>query len=179
MTSRLWRARTRHLRGDGATAGRYTIVPMPRRTDAEMNDLIRQNLIRFREELGITQTAAAEEAGVPLDNLRRYEKGKNRVDAVTLSRLAETYGRTVDDFHSEAPGPPDLSRRPVYYLRVAQGQRVTPETHLQLLAIIDKANESERALQGPAPVAKAADGARHRRSPSSGGLREKSARKRK
>ena len=64
-------------------------------------DLIRRNLIRFREELELSQPKVADRAGIAVDNLRRYEQGTRNIDAVTLHHLAAALGHEIGHFYME------------------------------------------------------------------------------
>lgn len=58
------------------------------------------NLKRIRLATGITQATLAESAGVSLRTLQDYEQGRkpiNQAAAVTVYRLAQALGVTVED----------------------------------------------------------------------------------
>lgn len=58
------------------------------------------SLSRLRCAKGITQAALAEKAGVGLRTLQDYEQGKrqlNQAAAITVYRIAEVLGATVED----------------------------------------------------------------------------------
>lgn len=106
--------------------------------------LIAKNLKRFRDEVGITQQDASDAAMVPIDNLRRYEQGSTTPDAITLSKLAVVYGRTVDDFFQEHPAPARLEERPGFMLRTMPGMELDQKLLKRLQDEVEKANREQR-----------------------------------
>lgn len=97
-------------------------------------DLVRANLVRFRDEVELSQQEASDLSGVPVGNLTRYETGKSFPDPIVLRRLAEAYGRPLDDFFLEDPPPVDKDDLPVFYLRRRSVDVPLPreiEEHLQ------------------------------------------------
>jgi len=111
-----------------------------------LDEIVRMNLKRFRDEASLSQAEAAELTGVPIDNLRRYENGiTGTVPGTVLRQLAPAYGHAVDDFFEATPPPARLEERPVFFLRTRPGIEVDVETHRKLQAIIDKANQDVRS----------------------------------
>src|SRR5512139_2294896 len=109
------------------------------------DEIVRINLKKFREEASLSQAEAAELAGVPIDNLRRYENGiTSNVPGVVLYQLAKAYGHAVDDFHQLNPPPAKLEDRPVFFLRMRPGVDIDPDTISRLQDVIEKANKDLR-----------------------------------
>lgn len=110
-----------------------------------LDEIVRGNLKKFREEAQISQAESAELSGIPIDNLRRYENGvTGTVPGTVLKQLAKVYGHSVDDFFDRSPPPARLEDRPVFFLRTRPGVEVDAETHQRLQDIIDKANREVR-----------------------------------
>ena len=108
-----------------------------------LDEIVRVNLKRFREEVDLSQSEAAELSGVPIDNLRRYESGVTaNVPGVVLYQLANVYGHTVDDFHQVDPPRAKREDLPMFFLRVRPGVQVDHETRSRLQKVIDDANEA-------------------------------------
>lgn len=123
---------------------------MPKRPDAA-EDILRQNLKRFREECGLSQTEAADEIGILVESLRRYEQGRRRVDAMLLPKLAECYGRELAHFYLADPPPANPTARPVYFLRMRRGAPVPDQAiHDEIVRLIQAANRRARDAATPA-----------------------------
>ena len=60
-------------------------------------------LVQARKEAGLSQARAAEQAGIEIASLRRYEHGKSRPTTTTLRRLAIAYGKPESWAEPEAP----------------------------------------------------------------------------
>lgn len=122
-------------------------VDMPKPPDPK-DEIFRRNLKRFREEAEISQSAAAELAGIPVYNLTRYESGATAsVPVAVLRELAKAYGHTMDDFFEADPPPARLAERPVWFLRTLPGVDVDHEYRewdKRIRDIIDKANRDVR-----------------------------------
>ena len=111
-----------------------------------MEEIVRANLVKFREEAGLSQSEAAELSGVVIDNLRRYESGATRnVAGTALAALAKVYGHSVDDFFSDDPPPARLDEAPTIFLRIRPGSDVPSDKLRQLQEQIDKVNREIRA----------------------------------
>jgi len=61
------------------------------------------NIRRLRTAAGLTQTEAAEAAGVRQPAWSDFERGKRVPGVFILHRMAESLGATVDDLLSESP----------------------------------------------------------------------------
>ena len=63
------------------------------------------NIRKFRESYGLTQSQVAEKIGVSLDTVSRYETGKREPRASDLMRMAQLFGCSIDDLvKSESTG---------------------------------------------------------------------------
>jgi transcriptional regulator with XRE-family HTH domain len=110
-----------------------------------VDEVIRKNLVRFREEAEMSQADAAETAGIALDNLRRYENGTTAtVPYTVIAALAKAYGHAMEDFSNGDPPPAKLEERPVFFLRTRPGAVVDADTFRELQAIVEKANKDAR-----------------------------------
>ena len=86
--------------------------------DAEILEEIGARLEALRKARGLTQTEAAERAGLGRNTLYRAEQGNNPT-LQTLVRLLRTYGR-LSALESFVPGP-EIS--PMARLRARKGDR--------------------------------------------------------
>jgi len=110
-----------------------------------MDEIVRRNLTRFREECDLTQTDAAELSGVAVDNLRRYESGKTtNVPGTVLAALAKVYGHAVDDFFMETPPAARLDEAPTVFLRTRPGVDVPADKLRLLQEHVDRINREIR-----------------------------------
>lgn len=70
-----------------------------------VNDLklvVASNLIKLRQEAGMTQSELGEKLNYSDKTVSKWERGESIPDAFVLLRLAEIYGTTVDALLSEA-----------------------------------------------------------------------------
>lgn len=104
------------------------------------NEIVRQNLKRFREEAKMTTDAAAQASGISVDNIRRYEGGGSGVPANVLKALGEVYGHAMEDFFAVSPPKANLGARPHFFLRTLPGVDVDEKQHRRLQEIIDEVN---------------------------------------
>lgn len=110
-----------------------------------LDEIVRMNLKKFREEAGYSQTTAAEMSGVNLDNLRRYESGDTAtVPGAVLHRLAPVYGHAVDHFFSDEPPPAKLEEAPAIFLRTRPGVEIDTGAMRKLQKIVDDVNKDVR-----------------------------------
>ena len=114
------------------------------KTRDPQEEVIRRNLARFRDEAELSQAQAADLSGVPLDNLRRYEKGDSGVPATVLKLLADVYGHRVDDFYAVEPPKGDRAEVPVYFLRTFPGADIDEEVYRDVAKAIEDANARQR-----------------------------------
>ena len=107
-------------------------------------EILRSNLIRFREDLGLSQAQVSSASGIPLDNLRRYEHGTVGIRADVLLQLSEFFGVPMEAFYD--PHWPKISRDdvPRYFLRTMPGVEIDQATYDKISKIIKQANEDVR-----------------------------------
>jgi transcriptional regulator with XRE-family HTH domain len=109
------------------------------------DELVRRNMVRFREEADLSQAQVGDLTGIPVDAIRRYEGGTTAtVPGTVLSELAKLYGRSMDDFFATNPpkGKPDEA--PVLFLRSRPGAEIDQELYEKIKAMIDDANSKMR-----------------------------------
>ena len=71
------------------------------KTDTEIRDIIRANLIRLRQQSGKTQSDIAKYCGKSENAVGSWEQGYSLPDIVTLAKLARLYGVTIDQMYEE------------------------------------------------------------------------------
>lgn len=111
-------------------------------------------MIRFRKELGLGQPAAALDADIPVDSLRRYENGTRGVDALVLGRLAEAYGRSVNDFYMDDPPPGRPENRPAFFVRLREGVEMDQALYEELVAFVEDIHRRHRETRVRKPKKK-------------------------
>lgn len=117
-----------------------TMRHMAPREDPQ-DELIRANLRRFREEVGLSQPDAAARIGIALDYLAKIERGARKVPkASLLKRFAEAYGHTLDHFLQKSPPPSDPILIPVIVYKVTLS-----DDDAELLA--DKLSAAQRKME--------------------------------
>jgi transcriptional regulator with XRE-family HTH domain len=110
-----------------------------------MDETIRRNIVKFREETKLSQAQVADLSGVPMGNLSRYERGENAVPASVIPLLAQVFGRDPGDFYRRDPGPPpDDAELDVYFLRVRPGRDEDAAVAAEIRAAIARGNEKLR-----------------------------------
>lgn len=120
------------------------LICMAKPLDPEA-EIVRANLIKFREEAKLSQADAANLSGVALDNLRRYESGAvTAIPSKVLRDLAQVYGHAMDDFYLESPPRANLLEAPHYFLQSRPGTIVDPEVDAEIRAAVKRANEKVR-----------------------------------
>lgn len=68
-------------------------------------DIYVGNRVRFRRMLlGMSQERLAEQLGLTLQQIQKYEKGINRIGASRLYDLSQILGVPIQFFYEEAPG---------------------------------------------------------------------------
>lgn len=83
--------------------------------DEKVNKALAANIRRRRREAGMSQVKMAEEIGMSVAQVAKYESGKNRVTAARLLRIAETLRVPLSSFFEgedmdAALTPPESSR---------------------------------------------------------------------
>lgn len=71
------------------------------KTDTEIRDIIRANIIRLRQQSGKTQSDIAKYCGKSENAVGSWEQGYSLPDIVTLAKLAHLYGVTIDQMYEE------------------------------------------------------------------------------
>lgn len=121
-------------------------VTMSKAADPQQEILL-ANLKRFREEAGYNQQEAATAADIPIDSLRKYEKGENEPSVFQLERLAKAYGHALQDFFMEQPPPAKLDERPAFLFRTMPGVEVDAELVAEARKFIDDLNKKQREIR--------------------------------
>ena len=70
-----------------------------------MQLVVASNLIKLRQQAGMTQAELGEKLNYSDKTVSKWERGESLPDAYVLMRLAEMYGLTVDDLLHEGGGP--------------------------------------------------------------------------
>ena len=63
----------------------------------ELKLVVASNLIKLRQQAGMTQAELGEKLNYSDKTVSKWERGESIPDAYVLTRLAEIYGQTVDD----------------------------------------------------------------------------------
>ena len=71
------------------------------KTDKEMRDIVRKNLIKCRTERELTQTDVGKIVGKSKTAIASWEQGLSMPDVITLYKLANYYGVTLDFMYGE------------------------------------------------------------------------------
>jgi transcriptional regulator with XRE-family HTH domain len=109
------------------------------------DEIVRRNLVKFREDADLSQAQAGDLSGVPVDAIRRYETGTTAtVPGTVLSELAKLYGHSVDDFFMTNPPKPKLDETPVLFLRSRPGADIDMDVFKKIQKMIDDANAEMR-----------------------------------
>lgn len=66
-------------------------------TDEEIKQTIAQNIAQYRKKLGLTQFELSEKINYSDKSISKWERGEGIPDAMTLIRLSEVFGVTVND----------------------------------------------------------------------------------
>ena len=72
---------------------------------AAFYETIRQNIIKYRKEQGLTAAALAEKAGLGHDYLRQVESAKDRhhISLISLYKISQALGVGLDKLVTERP----------------------------------------------------------------------------
>ena len=79
------------------------MVHVPKLTQRALQRLLGRNVLRLREEQGLSQEELAEASGLSVRNLQRLEVGEVNANLVTIVSLANALG--VDPVVLLAPAP--------------------------------------------------------------------------
>jgi transcriptional regulator with XRE-family HTH domain len=113
-------------------------------------DLIRKNLIKFREESGLSRAQLAELSGVPEKNIVRYEHGDTGIPAAVLLAIAHVFGRQAGDFYlANPPPPPKPDELPALFFRARPGVAIPDDILEEVREAIDRANQKLRTKKLP------------------------------
>lgn len=73
------------------------------------NPTVSRNLARFRERLGLTQTALADYLGIRREEVSYYENGRRAVPSAVLSKAAALFCIHEYDFYEEEEAAQDVN----------------------------------------------------------------------
>jgi len=104
-----------------------------------LDAIIRVNVKRFREGVGLTQQQLADRAGLSVDAVRKWEGKRGTPDRESLTKMAYALGRKMDDFNLEDPPPPSDMPIPVFFLRVAE--EAPEDLRREAEVIVDQLNK--------------------------------------
>lgn len=94
----------------------------------EIDRQIGERLRRKRLERGLTQSDIARALGVSFQQVQKFEKGKNRINASQLRRVAERLGAAIAEFYGDGAAQPGFGETPQPALRApAADPAVTAE----------------------------------------------------
>lgn len=71
------------------------------KTDKEMRDIVRKNLIKCRTERELTQTDVGKIVGKSKTAIASWEQGLSMPDVITLYKLVNYYGVTLEFMYGE------------------------------------------------------------------------------
>lgn len=109
------------------------------------DEIVRTNLVAFREEADLSQAELGDLSGVPVDAIRRYEGGVTAtIPGTALSEFARVFGRSIDDFFMTHPPKAKPQEAPVLFLRARPGVEVDIDLYKKLQEMVDDANAKMR-----------------------------------
>ena len=109
------------------------------------DELVRRNMIKFREDAGLSQAQAGDLSGIAVDAIRRYETGITAtVPGTALSELARLYGHAMDDFFATHPPKAKLDEAPAIFLRTRPGAEIDHDTFRKIQELVEDANAKMR-----------------------------------
>ena len=103
--------------------------------------LILDRVNKFAESVSVTKTQFAERVGLPEPKWNKISNGKQKLDFITLAKIAEAYGKTIMDV-IDYPNEyiiKDTSKRPQFD-RVSVTFEVSPENREILTNLITQKN---------------------------------------
>lgn len=120
--------------------------------DDDLGEIIQANVRRFRKELGWSQQRLADEAGVSVDGVRKWEGRRGVPDRESVTKMAAALGRRMDDFNMREPPAPEARRVSPFVLKVAED--APADLRRQAEAYIERLNldVAQRGVQYPAGV---------------------------
>lgn len=75
-----------------------TVPSRQTRSADDIDALVGQRLLAFRERAGLTRADVAKAVGVTFQQVEKYEKGTSRVAASRLYRFADFFGCSIEAF---------------------------------------------------------------------------------
>ena len=122
----------------------YTDAVMPRKStpkpsQASESETPGERLARLRKERGWTQVELAERLGITQTLLSDYERGKLRLNADMIVRLANALETTTDELLQPKGSRPPLRRKPSLRVqrRLEKIEKLPPHQQNYLLKTID------------------------------------------
>lgn len=116
-----------------------------------IEERLRVNLLRFIAESGYSDVQVADLSGITQASLSRYKRGENSIPSDALKRLAELFGRSIEDFYQrEPPKPPpreEAASRFPFFLRSRPEIQITEEDIDDWNEFLEKARK-RRAKKG-------------------------------
>ena len=114
--------------------------------EVDEGEVVRTNLVRFREERGLSIAEASDLSGVAEANLGRYERGETKaIPFAAIVALAKIYGHSVDDFTKSEPPPAQLDDVPIYVVHAARSDaRFSEDDFEKLRRLAAEANRTAR-----------------------------------
>jgi transcriptional regulator with XRE-family HTH domain len=117
----------------------YTEAVMPRKTHPVPEETPGERLARLRKERGWTQVELAERVAITQTLLSDYERGKLRLNADMIVRLANALETTTDSLLRPAAAQPPLRHKPSLRVqrRMEKIEKLPPHQQNYLLKTID------------------------------------------
>jgi transcriptional regulator with XRE-family HTH domain len=121
---------------------------------AEGEEVLRRNLVRFREQAGYPDLhEGARATGISFEMLRAYEVGEREISGSHLLELARVYERNPSEFELANP-PPGKKPAPAIYFRVVgdmdEMSRENRDRVVELQKELAELNEDERRRRSDA-----------------------------
>ena len=70
-------------------------------TKAEIKEIVRKNLVKFRKEKGVTQSDVGAYLGIGKTGVASWEQGRTSPDIETVYLLSKYYRKSIDSFYEE------------------------------------------------------------------------------
>jgi len=121
--------------------------------DEDKISVLKDQLVKARESLGLEHREVADKLGIDEENLINWEKGKSEPPLEVLWNLAELYERSTDYFLFQAPALPE---RLSFRLERRKAMQDLPEEVRRVIVRFDELcraeAEIEQALQKPRKI---------------------------
>lgn len=115
--------------------------------DRELAARIRENLKRFCRDEGVSLADVAATTKISLDLLRKVSSGTRFLQPDALAKIADYFGRRMDDFRDAKPPPPFRPPQiPVFALKVRAKTKIPAEIQEKAQQCIETANREFWAL---------------------------------